>query len=76
MTQVIEGPCKGCKEREIGCHGRCPAYAWYCAKKAEVAAKRGRETVGRSMAIDSCYRRPIHKHKVPPLKIEKERSKK
>ena len=75
MRKANEGPCKGCEEREIGCHGKCPEYAEYCAKKEEVAAKRGRETVGRSMAIDSCYRRPIHKHKVPPLHYAKERTK-
>ena len=23
----IECPCHGCKERIVGCHGSCPAYA-------------------------------------------------
>lgn len=29
MRQKGNAPCKGCSERQIGCHGRCEKYgAW------------------------------------------------
>jgi len=43
-------PCKGCEEREVGCHARCAAYTeWKTEhdrrKKEEYDAKKGRETL-------------------------------
>ncbi len=35
---AINSPCHGCKEREIGCHGKCPRYAEFAASR-EAARK-------------------------------------
>lgn len=32
-------PCKGCEDRELGCHGRCGRYAEWRAKADEERAK-------------------------------------
>lgn len=29
MERTPEAPCKGCKERKQGCHGKCKAYLEY-----------------------------------------------
>lgn len=33
---MVEYPCKDCKDREIGCHGKCKAYADAKAKHSKV----------------------------------------
>ena len=32
LRQTPEAPCKGCEERELGCHSHCIAYKQWYAK--------------------------------------------
>lgn len=32
---MIQAPCKGCEERQVGCHSTCEKYAEYKKKKNE-----------------------------------------
>lgn len=35
----MDAPCKGCKERAVGCHGKCERYKEYRRKKDEINEK-------------------------------------
>lgn len=35
----MNAPCKGCKERAVGCHANCEKYKVYRKKKDEINEK-------------------------------------
>ena len=37
---MLNGPCKDCDEREIGCHSHCIAYRKYRAEMDEILEKK------------------------------------
>lgn len=39
-------PCKGCVNRELGCHGKCASYAEYKNRIAEFAEIRKNAKIG------------------------------
>ena len=39
-----EAPCKGCREREIGCHDTCPRYKRFKDARQEVLNRRHRDS--------------------------------
>lgn len=41
----MRAPCRGCKERAEGCHGRCERYAAYRAERDEMIRARYMEGV-------------------------------
>ena len=48
------GPCKGCKDREVGCHSKCDKYkAWLDEVHAEAAAKFKRKHTEYSRYVNS-----------------------
>lgn len=49
----MTAPCKDCKRREIGCHGKCEEYAAFRARIALEIAKRREDKEG----IDTVCRR-------------------
>lgn len=49
----MTAPCKDCKRREIGCHGKCEEYAAFRARNERESARRREDTEG----IDTVCRR-------------------
>lgn len=50
------GPCKGCPERKVGCHGGCQKYQEYRSYCLELQQKKQRDFNERDQ-IDSMKRR-------------------
>ena len=46
-------PCKGCEQREAGCHSRCPAYICFVKKNEKFKKERFRQS-----DEDSFFSRP------------------
>lgn len=39
-TDIHNGPCRGCRKREVGCHGKCPEYAEWKRNREEYLERR------------------------------------
>jgi hypothetical protein len=50
-------PCRFCKERTIGCHGRCEKYLDYKAEREKVLEIKRRENAEIEIAIEAIRRR-------------------
>lgn len=40
----MNGPCKDCERRKMGCHGRCKEYQEFAKRLEEIRKKRSEET--------------------------------
>ena len=47
-------PCRGCADREVGCHGRCPRYAKWREKRDGVSAAARLERMANEVIAGSC----------------------
>lgn len=41
----MQGPCKNCDERFIGCHDSCDAYIYYKQKLLEISERRKADNI-------------------------------
>ena len=47
-------PCRGCAEREVGCHGRCPRYARWKEERDGAGAAARMERMANEVIAGSC----------------------
>ena len=50
-------PCKGCGEREVGCHGICERYKEYSAWRANVLAAKAEQYKAEAVAAEGRLKR-------------------
>lgn len=49
---MLKAPCKGCEERQVGCHSKCTKYKQF---KQEVDKMRKYEEEKQKQLVDSLY---------------------
>lgn len=56
-------PCKGCEERQVGCHGQCEKYAEYKAERWRMWLKRKDEHQVSTSGFEYAIKVNKHRHK-------------
>lgn len=52
----MQAPCKGCKEREVGCHGSCDRYLEFAAEREAIRDKQAREAQEINSVVETVRR--------------------
>lgn len=60
---MMQPPCKDCKKRELGCHGRCPEYQEFRKFRDNLNAERLKDSIIRETLKNGSANRGIYKGK-------------